>query len=558
MKLHRPFALLLCVVMLLALLAGCGNGTADNETDPADDVANETDDGTVALGEVYTNEDGEQVYMLPLVEEEEFITVWAPMTQEFQNYLETYDQIEMIQRLMEETNITLEFISPASDQKETQFMTMAVSGEYYDILTGVNDLYSSGLTGAYEEGIILDLTDLQAERAPFYTAMVEEMGVEKDVVDDNGRSYVFAQIANDGLQITTGLAARKDWMDEFGFEKLETYDEWHEYLLAINSEYGATMWATQSGTLSSFLSGGYGTQMFVFANPGATDPYIVEDGVVTWGPLKEEAAVEYLTMMNQWYEEGLIYEDFLSVTTPFLADVTPMTNNSVGIAVVIGGQFTSLNEGGLVDEGFELWPIQDAVKEEGDTHSYAAVTGVASLNGMSIGSTCENVDLVVKFCDFLYSEAGYTLLNYGVEGETFNYNDEGSPEYTEYVTNNADAGYTEMTNVLFSTNCFVGAASYAAVINEYSDAQKEAMELWNKHSSNNTYPTSATMTADESSEHATMYSEVSTYAATALTEFIIGTRDISEYGDFIQTCIDLGIEECIAIKQAAYDRYMAR
>ncbi len=564
MKLHRLFALLLCIAMLLAFAAGCGNSTAEGEeqtetsaetTDPPVDSGEET----VAPGEVFTNENGDLEYMLPLTEEQEVLTVWAPMTQEFQQYLDSYDQVESIQRLMEETNITLEFTSPASDQKNTQFMTMAASGDYMDLLDGVSTLYTAGLTGAYEEGVIIDLTDLQAESAPFYTAMVEELGVEKEVVDDEGRSYVFAMLQPDGVQLTTGLAARKDWMDELGMEKLETYDEWHEYLLGIKANHNATMWATQSGTLSyNFLSNGFGTQMFVFSNPGASEPYIVEDGVVNWGPLKEEAAVEYLTMMNQWYEEGLIYEDFLSVTTPFLADVTPMTNNSVGIAVITAGLFTSLTEAGLVDEGFELWPIQDAVKEEGMTYTTGTEVSVASLQGYSISTACENVDLAIKLCDYMYSKSGYYGLSYGVEGETYTLDENGSPHYTDFMVNNPDHTFAEQKNVIISIMSFRGAAGYAAEINEYSDAQKEALELWRKHSSENTYPASATMTADESSEHATLYSEVETYAATALTEFIIGTRDISEYDEFIQTCIDLGIEECIAIKQAAYDRYIAR
>ena len=319
------------------------------------------------------------------------------------------------------------------------------------------------------------------------------------------------------------------------------------------------MWATQSGTLSyNYLSNGFGTQMFVFANPGATPPYIVEDGVVNWGPMKKDAAVEYLTMMNEWWNEGLIYEDFLSVFAPFTADITPLTANKVGIAVIIAGQFTALNDGGLVDEGFELWPIQDAVKEEGMINTTDVAVSVASTQGYSISTACENVDLAVKLCDYLYSKHGYYGLSYGVEGETYTIDDAGNVHYTDFMINNPDHTFAEQKNVVTSTMSFRGAAGYAGEINAYGPAQTEALTLWRKHSSENTYPTSASMTADESSEHATLYSEVSTYAATALTEFIIGERDISEYDDFIQTCIDLGIEDCIAIKQAAYDRYIAR
>ena len=568
MTTRRIIALVLAALMALALLAGCGEPAADTPTDspatnepaPGGTPDEPTDEPVAAApGEVFVNEDGDLEYMLPLTEEEETISVWAPMTQEFQNYLESYDQIESVKRLMEETNIELQFMSPASDQKNAQFMTMVAGGDYPDLLDGVSTLYNSGLTGACDEGVIIDLTDLQAESAPCYTAMVEELGCRKEIVDDEGRSYMFAMLQPDGVQLTTGLAARKDWMDELGMEKLETYDEWHEYLKGIKANHNATMWATQSGTLSyNYLSNGFGTQMFVFSNPGATPPYIVEDGVVNWGPMKKDAAVEYLTMMNEWWNEGLIYEDFLSVFAPFTADITPLTANKVGIAVIIAGQFTALNDGGLVDEGFELWPIQDAVKEEGMINTTDVAVTVASTQGYSISTSCENVDLAVKLCDYLYSKHGYYGLSYGVEGESYTIDDAGNVHYTDFMINNPDHTFAEQKNVVTSTMSFRGAAGYAGEINAYGPAQTEALTLWRKHSSENTYPTSASMTADESSEHATLYSEVSTYAATALTEFIIGERDISEYDDFIQTCIDLGIEDCIAIKQAAYDRYIAR
>lgn len=49
-----------------------------------------------------------------------------------------------------------------------------------------------------------------------------------------------------------------------------------------------------------------------------------------------------------------------------------------------------------------------------------------------------------------------------------------------------------------------------------------------------------------------------TYAATALVEFVIGERPISEYEEFVRQLYEMGIETCIAMKQAALDRYNAR
>jgi putative aldouronate transport system substrate-binding protein len=575
MSKKRILALLLALVMCLALLSACGD-TADDTSTPDDSSSTDAttpaestgdDEGDVAAdlnpGDWFINDDGDVEYVLPLTEDDVTVTVWAPMTEEFQKYANDYSEVVGIQNFMEETGITIEFVSPASDQKNNAFMTMVASGDYPDVLNDVGDLYSTGLTGACDEGLIMELTDVfSGDQAPAYTKMLEDLDVVKNVRDDDGRSYHFANLQNTGSKLTTGLAARKDWMDELGMDKIETYDEWYEYLKGIKANHNATMWATQTGTLSfNALSTGYGTQMFVFSNPGSTPPFIVEDGEVNWGPLKKDAAIEYLTMMNQWWNEGLIYEDFLSVMAPFTADVTPLTSNKVGIAVITAGQFTALNDSGLVDEGFQLWPIYDAVKTEGEVTTYYSYSSIATMNsGKSISVDCENFDLVVKMLDYMYSVKGYSTLCYGVEGETYTINEDGEPRYTDFVLNNPDMTFQEIQNTYFSFDCFAGAASYDAFLATYEDAQQAALEIWNSHTSENTYPTVATMTAEESTEYSNKYSEVQTYAASELTKFVIGDREISEeeYDNFIDTCISLGIEDCIAIKQAAYDRYLAR
>ena len=48
--------------------------------------------------------------------------------------------------------------------------------------------------------------------------------------------------------------------------------------------------------------------------------------------------------------------------------------------------------------------------------------------------------------DYLYSDAGVLLANYGVEGETFRYVD-GKPVLTELVTNNPDYSYNLALNI---------------------------------------------------------------------------------------------------------------
>lgn len=47
---------------------------------------------------------------------------------------------------------------------------------------------------------------------------------------------------------------------------------------------------------------------------------------------------------------------------------------------------------------------------------------------------------MIQVADYLYTEEGILLANYGVEGVTFEYNAEGKPQFTDLIMNNPD-GY---------------------------------------------------------------------------------------------------------------------
>ena len=66
------------------------------------------------------------------------------------------------------------------------------------------------------------------------------------------------------------------------------------------------------------------------------------------------------------------------------------------------------------------------------------------------------------------------------------------------------------------------------------------------------------MTIEESEKFYGTYNDIDTYIDENLLSFIIGTTPLSEFDSFKETLISMGIEDCIAIKQDALDRYNAR
>ena len=67
-----------------------------------------------------------------------------------------------------------------------------------------------------------------------------------------------------------------------------------------------------------------------------------------------------------------------------------------------------------------------------------------------------------------------------------------------------------------------------------------------------------TLTQDELTEYNRIMTDFETFRDENIISFIIGSRPIEEFDAFVQECKDKNIERAIEIRQAAYDRFLAR
>jgi len=73
-------------------------------------------------------------------------------------------------------------------------------------------------------------------------------------------------------------------------------------------------------------------------------------------------------------------------------------------------------------------------------------------------------------------------------------------------------------------------------------------------------PDALTMTAEEGEEYQYYYGNIETYAQEMLMKFIVGAEELNDdtWSTYVAKINEMGIETCIAMKQAALDRYNAR
>lgn len=570
----KAIALLLTLALCLACLAGCGDTKAStaseetiNDSSPVESVSSEAPlNDYVPPEETSTLEDSAE-------EETEFVlaeTVDLPISDDGATFsmwcsappggLSVVGS-PIMDYIQEKTGITLELLEQNMMTANEKFNLMVASQDYPDIISGFAESYTGGAIKGYEDDVIIDLTDLMEENAPNYMAYIaqDEQNL-KDAYNDDGQ-ILFMNGYNDYYVQARGNVIRGDLLEKLDLDVPVTYEDYHDVLLAFKDDgIGYPVWLPQGVQSGPFLAGGYGIPGYTLQTTGTH--FFQKDGTVYSSFLTEEYK-ELLQMLHQWYEEELIASDFYAIVDNMgSASEAEILNGNVGMWYHMADKIGTYNNSASY-EGFHAIGLADAVQNEGDiSHFYQVEGSSKSTNkGISISVQAEDPATILKFFDFFFTKEGSTIANYGIEGDSFNFDNEGIPQYTEYITNNPD-GYTfQQIALLYCWSDIPTIVdrdrSFGAT---YTQDSIDAIELYGQNT-DGAYelPSRISFTTEESEEYASLIGDIETTADERVVRFIIGEYNFEEDWDtFVSELKDMGLERCVELKQNALDRYMSR
>ena len=572
----RILALLLCLCMLFALSA-CGSSAASSAAPASESVETEVSQAVAAeepepepVEEVAEEPapQAESIVEEPVVEEPTVLetlsypvgdgtttlTYWYSYPPFVPNFLDDVSNKEIYLAINEAVGVNIQVMGYSLVNASEQFQLMIASGDYTDIIYGFGSQYSGSVEGAVEDEIILDLADLVETNAPDYCNYIygdEEVNLA--VHTDAGYLPSFCGINDESRSVNGGLIIRTDYLDAVGLEMPTTYEELEAALVAFKNELNvpAPYWSNPAGYVVE-TTAGYGV------SPG----FYVEGDTVKYG-FYEDGFYDYLTLMNRWYTEGLLYSDFAAQSADQQFPPNDMVNNNE-----VGVWFNSLNEmrsyssETATDPNFAISGLPVPAAEVGGVTHFSTVTSkVDTKGGNFISTNCSDVELSMAWCNYWYTEEGTLLANYGIEGKSWERDADGNPQFTDLVVNNPDMAF----DLAISVYCeFNGGGYYilnAKTDSNYTEVQLEARKNWltNSDTANN-YPGYASLNADESSVYSTYIGDITTYVEEMTLKYITGSEPLTEesFATYKQTMDDFGMQECIEVYQAAYDRYLQR
>ncbi|WP_169086040.1 extracellular solute-binding protein [Paenibacillus sp. PL91] len=546
-RIFTRIALLLAIVLMFGGIAtACSSGKSEQ---PANNAASSS--GTKEnAGKDDTSAEPVQ------------LKLWHPLNPNAQAVVQSLSDVAMVQEWEKKTNVKFDFEHPTGTgaDAQQQFGVMVASNVLPDLIVWNMSNFQGGPAKLYQDGTIIKLNDLIDQHAPNLKKILEENPlIAKQIKADNGDIYVFPnlKVGDHGKYKTfSGQMIRKDWLDELGLQLPETIDEWELVLKTIKEKKGVIPYTSEKDT----LLGSKSSMDFIGAYGIGKDFYLNGDKI-QYGPL-QPAFKDYLARMQKWYQEGLIDPDYASNDNK--AKEAKITSGKAAstfgyIGGSMGAWLPSLQQ---ADPKAMLSAVQYPVLNKGDEPKFTETGWDYSNTGAVITSANKNPEATIKALDYLFSEEGAMLKNFGIDGTTYTLVD-GQPKFTDLIMKNPDGlpiGQAMAKNFI-ANYPFPGPDDDRYNDQYYSlDAQKEAVKAYAKFAKNSASvlipPVS--LTPEEASEFSKIMTDVDTYRSEIVTKLIMGTSSLDSFDKAIEQFKKMGIERAIEIQQAAFDRFNKR
>lgn len=527
---------LLTLIPLALTLAACGG-----------EAQNSTDDGVQDSG-VEVSKDSFPIVDEPI--EMTFFVGKSPTNQAIDwNEFEFWDNYE------EKTGIHIEWNQFYNEALDEQRNLALVQSELPDVFNFAyfpsTDIFRYG-----DQGVFIPLNDLIEEYAPNLNALMEEYPeIRKSITFPDGNIYSMPGLMEEEF-LSVRVGARpwinQDWLDELGMEIPETTEEFYDYLVAVReldpAGNGDTipLGGTSIGSLVNYFAGSYGLM-----NRGTRN-----------GPIQFDEENEQVT----FYANGEEYRDLLRFTNRLYSEGLIDSN----IFTIEWGQFLANAQENKYASMFFYDPIDLFGEEIGNQYnSLSALEGpngdqiyvqvapmVNSIGNYLITNENENPAAAVRWLDYFYSDEGARLYYMGEEGVTYEEVD-GELQYLDFIRN-PESGQTfeeELVNYLpwigqtqgiLKADYFNGSEAAPMSLEAAEKIRPYVPEIWGGF----------THTIEENDLLASTGADIEKYIDESRDRFVSGDLSLdNDWDNYVQTLEDMGLEEYMNVKTAAYERY---
>ena len=537
----KTVVLILCLVITLSLFAGCAIPTANNGGSNTDNqpttAPTQAADNTQVSGKIS--------------EKERVLKVMFPEhpNQPVKNFAPAQQEI------FKKTNIKLQFeVVPSSNYDDKKKILLATNNLPDIIRISKSDVNDYGTSG-----IFLPLMDyVRNDMVHFKEKWESTPDLIKVTLD--GELYGFPVIARNEAKNGVGPVIRVDLLKKHNLKTPDTFDELLDVLTKLKELYPDSIpWTMRSGTTSNLSKIAY----MLGSGYGVYYDYDVDGGRYVFGQATKEFK-NVLSFLNKAYELGVLDPDY-AVSTKQQWEENLTSGKSFFFLDNSGFGLNFTNNLRKIDPEatFQIIPVPENQSGSRRAVFYATVfTGEM----YAISGKIKDPDTVIKFIDWMYSEEGSNITNFGVEGETFTLDENGQPQFiADYVIKFKDAqpapyyavysdlGITKLNFSLWACNTMTQ-FQIEKLTGTWSDLYDEYWTIVGNDKAYVEPVMDPPLTAEEAERVKDILASLNTMLEQEYDKFILGVKDISEYDAIIDKAIEMGALELEQIYNDALAR----
>lgn len=425
---------------------------------------------------------------------------------------------------------------------------------FHSTFMAPNDIMKHG-----EQGLFIPLNDLIDEHAPNFKKLLEENPeIETAITFPDGNIYGFPMLADPDFlsyHVKEIPWINEKWLEALGLDMPETTEEFYEYLKAVKTKdpngngeadeipYGAR----DINSLYRYLLGSFG-----LATKGSTNQHIdldPETEELRFYPIVDEYK-ELLQYMNKLFSEELIEQNIFSIEDEqYRANAA---EGRYGSTVFFAPEAAI---GGDVDDLVGMPALEGP---HGDKAFITFTSQVLNKSGFIITNDNEHPEATVRWVDHFYSEEGIKLFFMGIEGETFEVNDEGEAVYMDHILNSEEGNTVPQEQAKYLT--FPGGGYPSVIKEEYFVGAAEsapsaiaAAKVLEPDIVKDPWPI-LVHTKEEADKLDAFGSDIEKYVGEMRDKFIAGQESFDNWDKYVKELDKMNLKEYMEIKQAALDR----
>lgn len=524
----KLWTIALSILLIFSLLTACSGGQQDS-TSKVDSSNNEQKN-------VEKNENGESASNETQGEpgESKLFDEPVTLTMMIQSHPSwPYQDDWYIKEAIEErTNVKLEVNAIISSNFAEKVSLDMASGELPDLtyLVGTASAQRYGVDGAYVN--VLDYIN----EMPNFKKWKEANEIEvMPYLAADGALY---QVPNYGIGETNRRCYmyRKDIFDKHGLEVPKDEKELYDVLKKLKELYPDTYPFTFRAQLGQFAMIGpsWGTNWGVYYN---TDKNEWVYAAV------EDNFKEMVIYFNKLYNEGLIPPDWLSLDTKGWQDIIATEKAFVTLDYISRIDFFN----NMVRETNPEFTLAYMPPPKGGENGVNKMAYSAeNIAGFAIASNSDKKVEALKFCDWYFTDEARELVSWGEEGKTYKV-ENGE---RKYLVGNDVAEVRKAYGL--GTYGFYLLFDFDAHMVTFSDELKEAIVEDRKYD----LPLlpKVSFTQEELDVIQSVGVNIDTHIQENISKFLLGSRPISEWEQYVKEVEDLGMQQILDIYTEAYNR----